>query len=175
MLTRKRTADDHGEQKFDIFLSHAKEDEELVYGVLVLFELLGMTVYVDWIVDLELNRETVTSEHAAVIRRRMQSSASMVVLTTKNCTSSVWIPWELGYFDGLKPGHVSILPIVADDSTGFNGREFFGLYPVLGHSVGLGHTISDWTICDSRGNLVTLQQMTGKSCPTHPTDRPSYA
>jgi hypothetical protein len=158
-LIHKRRNDDQGVQKFDIFLSHAREDEELVCGVLALFELLGMTVYVDWIIDRELDREAVTSDHASIIRRRMQSSAVMVVLTTKNSIDSVWMPWELGYFDGRNPGKIVILPIVEDARSGFRGREFLGLYPVLEHSAGLGHSVSDWTILDERGSLISLRQM----------------
>ncbi len=39
------------------------------------------------------------------------------------------MPWELGYFDGLRRGHVGILPIVQSPSAGFNGQEYLGLYP----------------------------------------------
>ena len=32
-------------------------------------------------------------------------------------------------FDGHKPGHVAILPLVATAGSGFNGQEYLGLYP----------------------------------------------
>jgi hypothetical protein len=39
------------------------------------------------------------------------------------------MPWELGYFDGIKPGHVWILPLVSRSDSEFNGQEYLGLYP----------------------------------------------
>lgn len=85
---------------FDVFLSHAREDAEIVLGVVGLLELLGKTVYVDWISDVQLDRSRVTPLHADVLRSRMRSSASLLYLTTANSVQSVWMPWELGYFDG---------------------------------------------------------------------------
>lgn len=130
---------------FDIFLSHAREDAEIVLGVVGLLELLGKTVYVDWISDIQLDRSRVTPLHADVLRSRMRSSASMLYLTTANSVQSVWMPWELGYFDGHKSGHVAILPIMESD-VGFEGQEFLGLYPVMEYGVGAGAGYSDWSI-----------------------------
>jgi hypothetical protein len=42
------------------------------------------------------------------------------------------MPWELGYFDGMKPGHVGIVPIVASEDDTFPGQEYLGLYPHFG-------------------------------------------
>jgi hypothetical protein len=39
------------------------------------------------------------------------------------------MPWELGYFDGIKTGYVWILPLVAQDDSEFKGQEYLGLYP----------------------------------------------
>jgi hypothetical protein len=41
------------------------------------------------------------------------------------------MPWELGYFDGLKPGYVWILPLVMDYDSEFKGQEYLGLYPPI--------------------------------------------
>ncbi len=40
------------------------------------------------------------------------------------------MPWELGYFDGLKRGRVGIFPIVANAGDAFQGQEYLGLYPL---------------------------------------------
>ena len=41
------------------------------------------------------------------------------------------MPWELGYFDGLK-SLTAILPIAEKENTQeFNGREYLGLYPYV--------------------------------------------
>jgi hypothetical protein len=41
------------------------------------------------------------------------------------------MPWELGYFDGFRPGHVAVLPIVKYDGQSFVGQEYLGLYPCI--------------------------------------------
>jgi hypothetical protein len=42
------------------------------------------------------------------------------------------MPWELGYFDGLR-GAVSVLPVAKNENEGFKGQEFLGLYPYIDH------------------------------------------
>lgn len=140
---------------FDIFLSHAREDAEIVLGVVGLLELLGKTVYVDWISDVQLDRSRVTPLHADVLRYRMRSSASMLYLTTANSVQSVWMPWELGYFDGHKPGHVAILPVM-ESGASFDGQEFLGLYPVMEYGVGAGAGYTDWSIPDGGSGRINL-------------------
>ena len=41
------------------------------------------------------------------------------------------MPWELGYFDGFKPGRVWILPLVSNSDSEFEGHEYIGLYPAV--------------------------------------------
>ena len=41
------------------------------------------------------------------------------------------MPWELGYFDGFKPGFVCILPLVQQYDSEFKGHEYLGLYPTI--------------------------------------------
>ena len=40
------------------------------------------------------------------------------------------MPWELGFFDGLK-GTVGILPVVQYTQSTFNGEEYLGVYPYV--------------------------------------------
>lgn len=124
---------------FDIFLSHAREDETLVLGVLGVLELLGYTVYVDWVVDQQLDRTRVTAGHADLLRQRMRASRCLLYMTTVNSASSVWMPWELGYFDGHKPGQVAILPVLEEGRI-FHGQEFLGLYPAIEYDTLPGET-----------------------------------
>ena len=42
--------------RFDVFLSHARVDEDVVYGAKRELERYGFSVYVDWIVDTQLDR-----------------------------------------------------------------------------------------------------------------------
>ena len=119
------------QDRFDVFLSHASEDSELVLGVREILVGLGLSVYIDWIDDAQLDRERVTAENAEILRGRMRSSKSFIFLTTKNSSSSRWMPWELGYFDGIKTGFIGILPIVDSAGGQFSGQEYLGLYPVV--------------------------------------------
>jgi hypothetical protein len=41
------------------------------------------------------------------------------------------MPWELGFFDGFKPGCLWILPIVSDYDSEFKSQEYLGLYPTV--------------------------------------------
>lgn len=116
---------------FDVFLSHSYEDKELMLGVKQLIEDEGRTVYLDWVVDAHLDRSKVTAETADLLRKRMGQSKSLVFAATKNSPESKWMPWELGWFDGAKPGQVAILPLVAWDGASFEGQEYLGLYPVV--------------------------------------------
>ena len=118
-------------QQFDVFLSHSIRDAELVLGVANILEKMGQKVYIDWVVDKQLSRDSVTKETAETLRNRMMQSFKLLYLATDNASSSKWMPWELGYFDGLKSGKVAILPLVDSESSSFRGQEYLGLYPAL--------------------------------------------
>lgn len=119
------------EESFDVFLSHASEDSEIVLGVREILAGLGLKVYIDWIDDPQLDRGNVTAENADMLRRRMKQSKSLIFLTTKSSVSSRWMPWELGYFDGMKSGFIGILPVVDYAGGSFSGQEYIGLYPLV--------------------------------------------
>lgn len=117
--------------RFDVFLSHCVKDADVIRGVKALLEAEGLRVYVDWDVDRQLNRAAVTPGTAALLRRRMQASDSMMFATSTNSSDSKWMPWELGYFDGLRQGRIAIFPLVRTGGEGFQGQEYLGLYPVV--------------------------------------------
>jgi hypothetical protein len=116
-------------KRYDIFLSHSYDDAEMIYGVKKTIEAAGLTVYVDWIEDAKLDRSKVTVATAALLRERMRTCSSLVYAHSANSSHSVWMPWELGYFDGFKPEHVWILPLVANSDSEFRKQEYLGLYP----------------------------------------------
>jgi hypothetical protein len=90
--------------QFDIFLSHAFADvgitDDHLLGLKALLEGLGYSVYVDWVIDRHLSRETVDAETARWLRKRMINSRCLLFATSQSFQSSKWMPWEIGFKDG---------------------------------------------------------------------------
>lgn len=118
-------------ERFDIFLSHSSRDAAVVRGIKLIMESQGFTVYVDWIADPELDRSRVTKATALLLRKRMGQCKSLIYAATTNSSSSLWMPWELGYFDGLRQSNVAILPLTDHPGEHFQGQEYLGLYPLV--------------------------------------------
>lgn len=113
---------------FDVFLSYASLDWDIVYALYLELKEKNLTVYVDRVEDSHLDRSNVTKATADVLRRRMRSCKSLLFATTENLSNSKWLPWEVGYSDGHH-GKVAILPITELDH--FVGQEYLGLYSVM--------------------------------------------
>lgn len=114
---------------YDVFLSHAFADADVILGVKELLEENGVVVSVDWMEHPELDRTKVNSQTADVIRGALNKSKSLVFATSEASPNSKWMPWELGYFDGKRGAEkVSVLPLVANAGDTFNGQEYLGLY-----------------------------------------------
>ena len=118
------------DDQFDIFLSHSYQDKEIIPHLKKTLENLGFRVYVDWINDKFLSRENVDKKTAALLQKRMNQSKSLFYATSQNSKNSKWMPWELGYFDGIKNKRVAILPINKDNTCNenFEGQEYLSLY-----------------------------------------------
>lgn len=112
---------------YDIFLSHSSGDVGLVAGLKLEIEDLGYTVYVDWIEDPQLNRANVSRETALLLQKRMRQCNTLIYAFSENASGSKWMPWELGYFDGIK-GTVAVLPISKTTKSNFQGSEYLGIY-----------------------------------------------
>jgi len=118
-------------KSYDVFLSHSVKDSELILGMKGIIEDLGYSVYVDWVDDPELDRQKVSKETAKKLRDRMNSSKSLFFVTTENTDNSKWMPWECGYFDGIKE-KVAIVPVKKTSFTNeYDGQEYLGLYPYI--------------------------------------------
>jgi hypothetical protein len=122
-----------GRAQFDVFLSHAYRDKAVVIGTYLKLKDLGFTVYVDWIHDAQLDRSSVGSATADLLRKRMRQSKSLLYLATSSADQSKWMPWECGYYDAFdrtppSDGHVAILPVLEETQATFQGAEYLGLY-----------------------------------------------
>ncbi|MFC7377732.1 toll/interleukin-1 receptor domain-containing protein [Brevundimonas sp. GCM10030266] len=115
--------------RYDIFLSHSMRDAGLVLGVKKILEASGKTVYVDWIEDPELDRNAISVGTAETLRKQMRKSDSCFYLHSRHSRTSLWMPWELGFFDGMN-GNVAILPLIPPNGhLDFSGQEYLELYP----------------------------------------------
>lgn len=126
----KSTYDSHASSEyFDVFLSHSSnEPVDIVFGIKGLLEDAGLKVYLDKVDDPHLSPNSVTPETAEILRARMRQSNSLLYIYSRYSTQSRWMPWELGFFDGLK-GTVGILPVKQFSNSTFKGEEYLGLYP----------------------------------------------
>lgn len=116
--------------QYDIFLSQTIRDAEIVLGVYDLLTSVGYAVFCDWIEAPEANRSQVTPANAAFIRATMSVSDTLLFLDTEGAVQSLWMCWELGWFDGGR-GPVAVLPVLGEGERYYRGREFLGLYPYV--------------------------------------------
>ncbi len=132
---------------FDIFLAHSLNDQQAVYGLYIDLTDQGFSVYVDWIVDGQLDRDNVTNESAEVIRGRLKSSKSLLLAMSTNAIVSKWIPWELGYVDGHN-SNCALVPVVEGSAhqKSFKGKEYFTLYPYITRMPIKGQIDKRWVV-----------------------------
>lgn len=116
------------ETVFDIFLSYRADDIDVVMGVYEDLIRRRYTVYLDRIMDPQLDREKVTKDTADILRKRLIQSKSLFYASTENSSGSKWMPWELGFEDGYR-GKAAIVPIT--DQSVFVGIEFVAMYPKI--------------------------------------------
>ena len=123
---------DKSQLKFDIFLSHSYLDREEVLGLYRELMEMGFLVYVDWIVDPELDRTNVTKATTELIRNRMKNSKSLLLAISINAAMSKWMPWELGFVDG-NTNRCAIVPVSKDNLKrhSFDRVEYLKLYPYI--------------------------------------------
>ena len=84
----------------------------------------------------------------------MKASTELYFVLSKNTQKSIWMPWELGYFDGTKNKNIKIFPLIdnsEDEIFDFEGQEYLELYPLFEHdemyytALKLKHTIDKYS------------------------------
>lgn len=145
---------------FDIFLSHSFLDKEDVQGLYIELTEQGYTVYVDWIVDPQLERANVTKASATFIRNRLKSSKTLLLAISDKASISKWMPWELGFLDG-RTGNCAIIP-VSDQVTSpasYKGVEYLSLYPYVSKVSSLPNSKGSLVVVEDAYNYVELNEM----------------
>ena len=61
----------------------------------------------------------------------MKQSKFLIYVDSNNATTSKWMPWELGYFDGYKPNKIGILPVRYNSEGTYTGQDYLELYPKI--------------------------------------------
>ena len=125
-----RTASWSDSEKFDIFLSYNIADKEVVEGIYNYLSELGYKVYLDFIIDPNLERSSVTKQTADKIHKRLMNSRSLIFAASKYASLSKWMTWELGVVDG-NTSKCMLLPVAQDYETVFNKQEYLNLYPII--------------------------------------------
>lgn len=110
-------------------MSQTIRDAEIVFGVYLYLTDCGYKVFCDWIAAPEVDRSEVSPENAAFVRKTMAISDCLMFLDTQQADQSLWMCWELGWFDGSK-GKVCVVPVL-QESEEYREREFLGLYPYV--------------------------------------------
>jgi hypothetical protein len=127
---RQRSFSEGDSATFDVFLSYNIADMEIVRGIYFYLKSKGLRVYLDFIVDKDLNRRDVTQETAMRIRKRLENSKSLIYAQSPNAGMSRWMPWELGVVDG-NTHKCMIMPVSRDTDSGFVRQEYLKIYPYV--------------------------------------------
>jgi hypothetical protein len=129
------------------FLCHSHDDENMVRGLLNLFQEDGWRVYVDW-QDPAMG-EKPTRETAEKIKLTIRVMDYFLFLATPNSVASRWCPWEIGYADSEKAvDRILIIP-TTDRSGTWYGNEYLQLYRKIDEAE--GGKLGVWNPGESKG------------------------
>lgn len=154
---------------FDIFLCHSFLDRKVIFGLFYELKRIGYKVYVDWIIDPQLDRNNVTKESATIVRNRLKSSKSLLYAISTNSQMSKWMPWELGYVDG-HTSRCAIVPISnQSNETSFKGKEYLSLYPIVKKYPDRNNIQKLWTAEETNKYVLFEKWFAEKADPTYQT------
>lgn len=125
-----RVQDSSANAKFDVFLSYNIKNLETVKAIYYVLRKGGLKVYLDCIVDPDLQRENCTKATAQRIHDRLMNSNSLLYAQSPSAGQSNWMPWELGVVDG-HTHKCFIMPVTLDATPVTPKREYLALYPYI--------------------------------------------
>lgn len=122
-------------ETFDIFLCHSSSDiDEIVKLKSYLLKEYDKKAYVCEVDDPQLDPAKANKDTAQTLQARMNASTELYFVLSKNTQNSIWMYWELGYFDGTKNKNIKIFPLIDDSEYeifDFEGQEYLELYPLF--------------------------------------------
>jgi len=155
-------------QEHDVFLCHSTLDKRQILLVRESIVQRGFSVYVDWIDDPQMRHNKVTLENVKSLRGRMKRCQSLVYAFSNGSKRSMWMPWELGLFDGMG-SRVAILPIVRIPMFTYSGQEYLGLYPYITKEENKKREPRLWVRRDAHTYAEFGQWLKGKEPATSPS------
>lgn len=117
-------------KQFDVFLSYNISDLNVVKGIYFALSKMGIKVYLDCIVDPDMNRSETDKDTAKRLQTRLKNSKSLIYAQSPDAGKSNWMPWELGFVDG-HTGKCMIMPVTKDAKPVSPKREYLLLYPYI--------------------------------------------
>lgn len=104
LLERIRNDSIQNKKKFDYFISHSFEDNELVIQIKNQMNRLNLHVYCDWLNDTDFLKRTYASEYTKIVlKKRIEQSSKVLFLRSKNTNDqqnnffSEWVEMEILY------------------------------------------------------------------------------
>lgn len=111
-----------------VFLSHSHKDQDIVEQAKIIFEKLGISIYVDW-ADDEIPVKT-NGLTASKIKRKIIQNDKFIFLGTNEAIKSKWCNWEIGIGDSFKYSKDKIAIFgIADNNSHWEGNEYLQIYP----------------------------------------------
>jgi len=125
-----RVRDSRSDAKFDVFLSYNIKNIEAVKAIYYFLTKKGVKVYLDCIVDPDIQRDNCGKPTVQRIHNRLMNSKSLLYAQSPNAGQSNWMPWELGVVDG-HTHKCFIMPVTSDAKQVTPKREYLSLYPYV--------------------------------------------
>ena len=92
----------------------------------------------------------------------MKACDCLLYAFSENAKNSRWMPWELGYFDGLRNSRVAVLPISTSNNSNVSGDEFVGLYYFIQIHNTIGTNEKDLWVYNGTDNVYFKSWIKGK-------------
>ncbi len=121
---------------FQVFLCHDTDDKDEIRALKAYFENKGIRAYVAEIDDPQISWKGINKKTASVLQNRMKECSKLYYILSKNSQASTWMPWEVGFFNGIKGAdNIKVIPIIDKDEyevLNFPGHEYLELYSTDG-------------------------------------------
>lgn len=114
-------------KSFDVFISHAVSNADLVEELVHQLNKIGLVAFVDWKSDRQdLNRSKLSHYTPKALELRMKQSKCLILIRTKESILSPWVSWEIGYFSALGKK----IAVLNFDSGHDNKNELIDAFPI---------------------------------------------